>query len=114
MGWRLWQRMSVMFSTSDYFHFNWNTPSACSQADQEKEKVDLWFENFNGKLFLLLLLFVEMRWWAQKCLRREFKVSDRDLSFFAKVLVSVRDQEGKNFYPVALCCISAITELQLF
>ena len=105
-----------MFSTSDYFHFNWNTPSACSQADQEKErgKVDLWFENFNGKLFLLLLLFVEMGWWTQKCLRREFKVSDKDLSFFSKVLVSVRDQEGKNFYPVALCCISAITELQLF
>ena len=39
--------MSVMFSTSDYFNFNWNTPSGCSQADQEKEKVELWFENLN-------------------------------------------------------------------
>ena len=53
--------MSVMFSTSDYFDFNWNTPSGCSQADQEKEKVELWFENFNGKQFFVVA-FVEMGW----------------------------------------------------
>ena len=53
--------MSVMFSTSEYFNFNWNTPSGCSQADQEKEKVELWFENFNGKQFFVVA-FVEMGW----------------------------------------------------
>ena len=64
--------MSVMFSISDYFDFNWNTPSGCSQADQEKEKVELWFENLNGKM-VFVVTFVEMRWWARQCLNLNSK-----------------------------------------